>query len=157
MKPFTLMLLSLLCTTTAHAQIDLDRQPSIPPPEFDKGPPDKYVEIRPDQNMLEVLCPRTGWPVNGGLVGCTYLERTTGKCWVLIAPDDVIAKTGLTVAEFRRHEQGHCHLVNGVQWSNKHEGGRNLQGIEVIPRSMEQRNSTSGQAAPEAAAPPMEK
>jgi hypothetical protein len=53
---------------------------------------------------------------------------------VIIAPDDVIARTGLTVEQFRRHEQGHCHVVDGRTWSSKHEGGRNLQGMEVIPR-----------------------
>jgi hypothetical protein len=137
MKLLTLLFYSLLMLWPAQAQTiaPLDRQPTLPPPEYDRPvPAHLYTEIRPDQNMLEVLCPKTGWPVNNGYVGCTYLERTTGKCWVIIAPDDVIARTGLTVEQFRRHEQGHCHVVDGRTWSSKHEGGRNLQGMEVIPR-----------------------
>jgi hypothetical protein len=167
MKTVTLLLFSLLLPWPAQAQTiaPLDRQPVLPPVEFDMPVPKHlYVEIRPDQNMLEVLCPRTGWP-GVPYPGCTYLERTTGKCWVLIAPDDVITRTGLTVEQFRRHEQGHCHLVNGRQWSSAHEGGRNLRGETVIPRDQAAKDAAAEKERLERAEawyrqtmpPPMEK
>jgi hypothetical protein len=88
-------------------------QAILPPVEYDRGPypPHLYTELRLEPDEIAKLCPKTGWPLGGGYVGCTHPPNSTSnRCTVIIAtPDEIITHgIGISIEQFRRHEQSHC-------------------------------------------------
>jgi hypothetical protein len=91
----------------------------FPPAQYDKPFPGRVIENRAiDMEDMAGLC--APHPQAGRLLGCSirYMEGLTGTprvCFIYIAPDWHLAKSGVIASQIRRHEIGHC---NG--WPQSH-------------------------------------
>jgi hypothetical protein len=111
---------ALLASTPAHAETYAEFVKTLfPPPQYDKPYPGRLVENRAiDMEDMAKLCAPHAQA--GTLLGCSikFMDSLTGApriCFIYIAPDWFLAKSGVSASQIRRHEIGHC---NG--WPQSH-------------------------------------
>ena len=85
----------------------------LPPLEYDHPDDGGVWILRGNAEQILRMCPKPKIPGNV-ILGCAVLKG--GDCYIVIANDDVIKKTGLSYRLVLRHEQ-HC-----VGWPNDHAG-----------------------------------
>jgi hypothetical protein len=91
--------------------------PEIPPVQYDHAYAGRTTVYYADKEIWETCnIPRTKFP-GSGLVGCARLNGS--ECTIIIAPESIFKKWGLTYRLIVRHEIGHC---NG--WAQDHAGAR---------------------------------
>jgi hypothetical protein len=88
----------------------------IPPVQYDHPYDGDMWILRGNAEQMARLCPLPKNPRNY-ITGCARLVGNT--CYVVVADEDILRKTGLSFRIVLRHETGHC-----GGWPPSHFGAR---------------------------------
>jgi hypothetical protein len=107
--------LALALLVAASAATAAAGERLVPPKEYDHPFDGELIEVTAlDQDNVRRWCPTAKFP--RWALGCMP-ELRPGRCWIVLAPDDVIKAAGFPPELVRRHEIAHC---NG--WPADHRG-----------------------------------
>jgi hypothetical protein len=105
-----------LSSTSQAALLAPEHRMIIPPAEYDHPYEGDLWILRANSEQMARLCPPPKNPRNY-ITGCAKIMMN--GCWVVIADESILRKTGLSYRVVLRHEQGHCN-----NWPANHLGAR---------------------------------